>query len=117
MVNDLEKRLFDFTVSVLKMLRKIKACKETDVIRYQLSKSATSTGANYREAQAGSSKADFINKVGIAHKEIRETTYWLELLAELPPETPDIQQLLSESIELSKIMAAILVKSKNLKNT
>lgn len=43
---DLNKRLFDFAVNVLKLLRNLKGGKEYEVIKYQLSKSATSSGAN-----------------------------------------------------------------------
>ena len=53
--NDLEKRLFEFAVDVLLFLKKMPHSPENDVIRYQLTKSATSSGANYEEAQAGSS--------------------------------------------------------------
>ncbi len=51
---------------VLKFLQKLPGTPEYKTIRYQLAKSATSSGANYEESQAGSSKADFTNKVRIA---------------------------------------------------
>ena len=60
--NDLKDRLFRFAVDVLKMLGTLKGGKETEVIKYQLSKSSTSSGTNYEESQATSSKADFINE-------------------------------------------------------
>jgi four helix bundle protein len=113
MVNELETRLFRFAVDVLRKLGELKVSRENDVIRYQLSKSATSAGANYRESQAGSSKQDFICKVGISLKEIRESTYWLEIIKELHPDLPGIKDLLIESEELSKILASILIKSKS----
>jgi four helix bundle protein len=84
---DLEKRLFRFAIDVLKMLGTLKDRREIDVMKYQLSKSATSSGANYKESQAGSSKSDFTNKVAISLKEMRESNYWLEMIAELFPET------------------------------
>jgi len=46
----------------------------------QLLRSATSIGANYREANRGVSRADFANKIGTVQKEAAETQYWLELL-------------------------------------
>jgi Tfp pilus assembly protein PilP len=52
--NDLKERLFRFAVNVLKMLGTLKGGKETDVIKYQLSKSATSSGANYSPCQIAS---------------------------------------------------------------
>jgi four helix bundle protein len=107
---DLERRLFRFSIDVLKMLSGIKGGRETDVIKFQLSKSATSSGANYKEAQAGSSKPDFTNKVAIALKEMRESNYWLSIISELLPDTKDINLLVSESEELSRILASILIK-------
>ncbi len=65
------------------------------MICYQLAKSSTSVGANYEEAQAGASKADFKNKVKISLKEARESNYWLRVVKAL--ET-------SENIELNRML-------------
>ncbi|MFM9944866.1 MAG: four helix bundle protein [Bacteroidia bacterium] len=70
--NDLQKRLFQFAVNVILLIRKLPKGKEYDVINYQLVKSSTSSGANYEEAQAGVSRADFSNKIGISLREMRE---------------------------------------------
>jgi four helix bundle protein len=110
--NELKERLFRFAVDVLKMLGKLKGGKEIDVIKYQLSKSATSSGANYEESQAAVSKADFINKVGISLKEMRESNYWLRIVHKLFPKTENIIYLVGESEELSKILASILLKAR-----
>jgi four helix bundle protein len=48
----------------------------------QLLRSGTSVGANYREAYRGRSKAEFVSKCGDCLREIEETAYWLDLLAE-----------------------------------
>ncbi|WP_262497950.1 MULTISPECIES: four helix bundle protein [unclassified Chryseobacterium] len=64
--NDLLTRTFTFGVSCLKFLRSLPNDPESKLIRFQLGKAATSIGANYEESQAGSSKADFKNKVKIA---------------------------------------------------
>jgi four helix bundle protein len=61
--NDLEERLFSFAVRVIKFIRTLPYTTEYKVIKYQLVKSSSSSGVNYEEAQAGSSKADFTNKV------------------------------------------------------
>jgi len=79
-VNDLEERLFSFAVRSIKYTRVLSTTPEYSIIKYQLTKSATSSGANYEEAQAGSSKADFTNKVRIALREMRESNYWLRIL-------------------------------------
>ena len=74
-MRDLQDRLFNFSVKVLKFLITLPNTPEYKTIRYQLSKSATSSGANYEESQAGSSKPDFTNKVRIALREMRESNY------------------------------------------
>lgn len=111
--NDLKDRLFCFAIDVLKMLGTIKGGKEAEVIKYQLSKSSTSSGANYEESQAATSKADFVNKVSIALKEMRESTYWLRIISELFPKTNNIASLVNESEELGKILASIILKAKS----
>jgi four helix bundle protein len=104
---DLNNRLFDFAVNVLKLLRNLKGGREYEVIRYQLSKSATSSGANYEESQAASSRADFGNKICIVLKELRETNYWLRILKELYPDNDQIIALKNESEELKRIVGRI----------
>lgn len=111
--NNLSERLFDFVINVLKLIKKIKYTESNRVIIYQLSKSSTSAGANYEEAQAGSSKADFNNKVNIALKEMRETNYWLRIIKEMglvPVDETEI--LVKESEELKKILGTIVLKTK-----
>jgi four helix bundle protein len=111
--NRLSERLFEFVINVLKLLRKIKFTESNRVIIYQLSKSSTSAGSNYEEAQAGSSKADFNNKVNIALKEMRETNYWLRIIKELQlVSAEETQLLINESEELKKILGAIVLKTK-----
>jgi four helix bundle protein len=112
-MNDLEERLFNFSVKTLSLLKKIKFSDVNKVIINQLAKSSTSAGANYEEAQAGSSKADFINKVNIALKEMRESNYWYRIIKaiNIAPKV-EVDLLLKESEELKKILAAILIKSK-----
>ena len=69
----------DFSVSIIKLVRKLKAVHES-VISSQIGRSGTSIGANIREAQYAHGKADFAAKLQIALKEANETDYWLELL-------------------------------------
>lgn len=81
---------------------------EGRAIRFQLSKSATSVGANYREANRARSRADFKNKIKICESEASETVYWLTILDELKwIASPGIQNLISESKELLAIFTSI----------
>ena len=80
---DLEGRTRDFSIRVLLLLKSLKENNINRSVIYQLSRSATSVGANYCEANGASSKKDFRNKIFICKKEIKETKYWIELLATL----------------------------------
>ncbi len=116
MRNDLQDRLFVFAVKVLKFLQKLPGTPEYKTIRYQLSKSATSSGANYEESQAGSSKPDFTNKVRIALREMRESNYWLRIIDAINDNlnnSSELQWLIKESTELKKILGSIVTRSKN----
>ena len=116
MKNELQKRLFEFVVKVFKLLKTLPDTKEFSVIRYQLLKSCSSTGANYEEAQAGSSRADFIHKVGISLKEMRESNYWLRLIKAISEDEKlrqsDLENLIKESEELKLILGSIVSKTK-----
>ena len=107
----LDRRLFDFSIAVIKTMRQLPNNPESKVIHYQLTKSVTSVGANYEEAQAASSNLDFRNKIYISLKEIRETNYWLRIINELELlDKTEIRPLLDESVELKKIFGSITAK-------
>ncbi len=115
MRNDLQERLFNFAVKVLKMMKHLPNQIEFNVIKNQLAKSSTSSGANYEEAQAGSSKADFRNKVRIALHEMRESNYWLRIISSIEPAPKyqnELNELIKESEELKKILGSIVTKTK-----
>jgi four helix bundle protein len=113
--NNLQERLFRFAIDVIKMLRSLKGGSELFVIKPQLIKSVTSSGANYEEAQGAVSRADFSCKVGISLKEMRESNYWLRILHELYSTNLEIKRLLKESEELKNILGSISVKVSNRK--
>ena len=75
--NKLADLSMDFAILILKLAENIKGHYS---LTNQLERSATSIGANVREAKYAHSKADFISKLQIALKECYETEYWLELL-------------------------------------
>jgi len=107
----LDERLFNFAVNVIKILKTMKRSIETDIVRYQLTKSVNSAGANYEEAQAASSRANFKNKVDISLKEMLETNYWLRILiATKMVDSVYIKPLVDESEQLKKILGSIAFK-------
>ena len=80
MDKDLAEILFQFTVRIIKFLKHLPNEPEFNNIRFQLSKSSSSSGANYEEARAASSKPDFLYKIEVSLKEMRESYYWLRLI-------------------------------------
>jgi four helix bundle protein len=109
--NDLQDRLFNFAVDVIVQIRNLPNGVEYNVFSYQLIKSATSTGANYEEAQGAVSKADFANKVGIALKEIRESHYWIRLVIAITERNDNWKKIRQESYELMNILGSIYSKT------
>ena len=76
----LEERTQAFAVRIIRLCSKLPTTPEGRVVRTQLTKSGTSIGANYREANRARSRADFRNKISICETEASETQYWLEVI-------------------------------------
>ncbi len=74
---DLEERTARFGENVIKFCKKIPRGPITDPLITQLTKSGTSIGANYSEADDAESRQDFNHKIGICKKESRESKHWL----------------------------------------
>lgn len=82
------------------------------VVANQLLKSSTSIGANVHEAQNAESKADFIHKLKIAHKEADETMYWL-IICEQAKSYPTNSELKNKLLIIIKILSKIIASTKN----
>ncbi|OGZ69322.1 MAG: four helix bundle protein [Candidatus Staskawiczbacteria bacterium RIFCSPHIGHO2_02_FULL_42_22] len=110
---DLEERTMVFAENIIDLVRSIKSDSVNNRIITQLVGSSGSIGANYCEATEGESKKDFIHKIGIAKKEIKETKHWLRLLARANPEKKEeIRKLWKEVQELLLIFSKIIRSSK-----
>jgi len=110
---NLEDRTFIFARNIAIFCKKLQ--KNQINIEYikQVIRSSGSVGANYIEANEALSKKDFIHRVRISRKEAKETAYWLNLIIQTNNNLPEeAETLLQESIELKKILSAILEKSK-----
>lgn len=115
MGSDVNERLFGFAVRSLKFMKSLPETSEYKVIKYQLAKSSTSSGANYEESQAGSSRADFCNKVRISLREMRESNYWLRIVGGINENdslNDELLWLIKESGELKNILGAIVQKTR-----
>ena len=111
---DLEERTKLFSKKIISILIKINRNIINESIIKQLIRSATSVGANYCEANGASSKKDFKNKIYICRKEIQETKYWLELIAETnKEEIKELRLLWKEAHELTLIFNKIGTSLKN----
>jgi four helix bundle protein len=105
---NLENRTKAFAISIIKLSGLLPNTPEGKVVRNQITKSGTSIGANYREANRSRSKADFSNKIKICESESSETSYWLEIIVELNwIEISKTQELISEANELLAIFTSI----------
>lgn len=107
----LEKRTRKFTVDILRLSGKLGSQPEQLVIRRQLSKSGSSVGANYREANRSRSKRDFKNKIRISLSEASEPGYWLEIVEDMKwIESKELNECSKEAKELLAIFTSIVNK-------
>jgi four helix bundle protein len=113
----LEERLIDFAVAIVPLADQLGASFVSRNIAAQLVRSASSPAANYAEARSAESRADFIHKLGVAIKELNETSVWLRittrarllppaLLAEVTVECIELQRVLGASIRTACLRAA-----------
>lgn len=79
----LELRTLKFSIDIINLSISLPKHPEALVIKNQITKSGTSVGANYREANRSRSKKDFKNKIKICESEASETNYWLEIIEAL----------------------------------
>jgi len=111
---ELEDRTRRFALAVIQFIASLPKSQTTDVIGRQLLRSATSVGANYREANRAESRPDFIHKIALVEKEAAEACYWLELLLDTSTGSSEsTSKLLKESNELLAIFSTIGKRTKS----
>jgi len=105
---ELEERTKNFAIDIINLSSKIHKTTESVVIKNQITKSATSIGANYREANRARSRADFKNKIKICESEASETKYWLEIISSMNWfESDKIRKYKKECSELLALFTSI----------
>jgi four helix bundle protein len=115
--NIIKEKSYNFALRIIKLYKYLNTEKKEFVLSKQILRCGTSIGANIEEAIGAISKKDFLNKMYIAHKESRETSYWIRLLRD----SDFIEKKFSESIlvdceEILKITGKIISSTnKNLK--
>jgi four helix bundle protein len=113
---DLEERLLDFAVRVIKVSESLPNTRADNHVRGQILRSGTSPAPNYAEAQSAESRGNFVHKVKVVLKELRETKVWRRMIvkAELITPPSKLEPLIAESNELISIfVASVKTASKN----
>ncbi|MDN3641653.1 four helix bundle protein [Lutimonas halocynthiae] len=114
--NDLETRLIEFSVVIIKLSRKMRKSYAARNLSSQLIRSGTSVSLNYGEAQSGESRKDFIHKLKIILKELRESYICLRIIqkTQLCSDVKELEIIKTENNELISIFVkSITTASKN----
>ncbi|MCI0738593.1 MAG: four helix bundle protein [Gemmataceae bacterium] len=115
--DDIAARLLDFAVRVIRMVSELPKNQVGKHVGGQILRCGTSSGANYEEARGGQSRADFIHRLSISWREMRESCYWLKLTERAQLVKPTrMQNLLREGLELSAILGKSLSTAKRKTN-
>ena len=111
---ELSERLLNFGGAVIRVTRRLKRDQIDFHIVRQVTRSATSSGANYQEACGAESRADFIHKLQLSLKELYETLYWLRLISKVCDLTsiPNLPMIIQENKELCAIIAKSVITAK-----
>lgn len=115
--DELSDRLLEFAARVGKVVDALPDTRLGRHVAGQLVRSGTSPGPNYEEGCAGESRADFVHKLSICLKELRESRFWIRLIVktELLPDKK-MASLLDECTQLCKIVAQSIVTAKDKSN-
>jgi four helix bundle protein len=105
---DLEDRLLEFSVRIIRVTESMKRSRAANHIADQLLRSGTSPYGNHGEAEGAESRDDFIHKLKVCYKELRESRRWLRLIqkASLIAKPKLLESLIIEADELVRIFAS-----------
>jgi len=110
---ELSERLLDYGVEIVKLTTKLGKTPGRKHIANQLLRAGTSVGSNYEEACGAQSKADFIHKLQIVFKEIRESLYWLRLIEKSEILSgQSLSDIIKETRQVSNIIAKSIITAK-----
>jgi four helix bundle protein len=116
---DIENRLIDFSVEISEWIIQLRRHPTVNHLKDQIIRSSTSAALNYGEAQSAASRKDFIHKINLVLKELRETNINLSIINRLPMFSGDkkIKDLMTENDQLLAIFFKTLqTAKKNLRN-
>jgi four helix bundle protein len=111
---DLEDRLIDFSVRIIQVAESLPKTRVGNHVAGQLIRCGTSPAPNYGEAQAAESRADFVHKMKICLKELRDTRVWLQMIvrARLIKPASKLDPLIDESDQLISIFVTSIKTAK-----
>jgi four helix bundle protein len=104
--SDIASRLLNYAVEAVRVAKTLPKDPAGRHVAQQFVRSATGGGANYEEARAAESREDFIHKVGVAAKELRESIYWLRFIQRSAWVRGDLRAAIQEADELAAILGA-----------
>lgn len=114
--DQLSERFLNYAVWIIRFVERLQNSFVGRHISGQLFRAGSSAGSNYEEARAAENRADFIHKMQVVLKELREARFWLRLTQRsklLPENDPELLALLQETEELAKIVAKSIITAKN----
>ncbi|MEK7149388.1 MAG: four helix bundle protein [Patescibacteria group bacterium] len=113
---EFKRRIYQWIIDLIKFLDSLQKDSITNRIIDQLFRSGSSIGANYIEAQASSSKKDFINFLYHSLKSANESKFWLAILRDTKrADQKDIEKFLNELNEISNILGSSILTMKGRK--
>lgn len=109
-------RIFNFVVSVLKLLKSLPKTQQNLILINQITRSVTSMGANGQEADGSTSRNQFFNSFTIVKKETKETNYWLGIIYETNEGFQSkMKDIVREGKEIEAIVSSIVQKDDRIK--
>lgn len=112
-IYDLEERTAIFGQNIISLCNGVKINNISGPLINQIIRSGPGIGANYMEANAASSKKDFINKISLCKKECQETKHWLRMMDFYDSQLVSMQDLKQECGELVLIFGRIISSSRS----
>jgi four helix bundle protein len=102
---DLEDRLLEYAAAIIRLVERLPSTRAGNHVAGQLLRCGTSPLPNHGEAQSAESREDFVHKLSICHKELRESHRWLRLIKRVPLIQPasEVDSLIAETEELIRI--------------
>jgi len=111
--DQLSERLLGFVIKVIKIVDALPKTVSGRHISGQMIKAGTSCGANYEEGCGAESRSDFVHKMSIVLKELKETRYWLRVIHRTQILKPEYTEpMIDECEQLCAILGKSIVTAK-----